>query len=215
MSKKLLLIPMLLLFCLVLQGCTPEGHLRNKEEPRHDPVKEYEPTVIDESEEETSTKVLYLSVFMSKKDVMGLIDDEYSLITETEYGGIEYYTILKYEEISFFYSHGEEELKDDAIADLIEISSNKYSYNYDINIGGKALEALEFCEQYFSNTFDIHSREYIFNIFDYKEKKQDGSQVDTDYVLRLEIDSDYYINKKEEVSSDTKLAAISLFIPLS
>src|SRR6056297_2575003 len=166
------------------------------------------------SSQEEPVDTSYLSIYMTKGDIVESLGQEYNLVTDEEYGGVSYYSVLEYEGIAFYYTHKEEELPEDAIADLIEITSNKYSYNFDLTIGNSLLNAIKHCEQRFENTFDVHTGKEIFNIFNYEEKNTEGDNAETGYVLRLDYESDQYYETKEEISQNLKLSKISLFVPL-
>ena len=221
MSKKLSLLLLIIFTIALLAACTPEEAVNEQNDnPEMTPIEEIEETneqkenEEDNKEQEEAFDTLYLSVYMTKDDVVELVGEDYELNTEEEYGGVSYYSELEYDGIIFYYTHEEEELPNDAIADLIEVSSNVYSYNYNLEIGGNFLEAIEYCEQNFENTFDVHSNQEIFNMFNYTEIGIDGKEEKTDYVLRLDYISDEYYRSKNDIPKDLKLAKVSLFIPL-
>ncbi|MFP4457406.1 MAG: hypothetical protein ACLFPS_07080 [Clostridia bacterium] len=222
MSKKISLLLILILIFSLLVACSPEEAIdQDNQDPvetpddeAEDPDEKEEDNPDGNLEEEEPINTLYLSVFMTKKDVIELVGNDYSLTTEEEPGGMSYYSTLEYDGITFYYTHQEDELLDDAVADLIEITSNKYSYDFELEIGGSLLEAIGYCEKNFENTFDVHSGKEIFNMFNYTET-QDDEKEETGYVLRLEHDSEEYYESKEELTEDIKLNKVSLFIPLN
>lgn len=227
MIKKLSLFLLIILTITLLAACTSEEAVNEQnDDPEAAPIEEIEEQEEQgETEEQEETEeynkeqeepfdTLYLSVYMTKEEVVESVGENFSLITEEEYGGVSYYSELEYEGIVFYYTHKEEELPDDAIADLIEITSNKYSYNFDLEIDGNFLEAIEYCEQNFENTFDANSDKEIFNMFNYIEIGIDGKEEKTDYVLRLDYNAEEYYESKEDIPKDLKLDKVSLFVPL-
>ncbi len=221
MNKKLSLFLLITLIFSLFAACTPEEAV---EQPNDNPeiipkeeleeINEQEESEEDKEDQEETYDTLYLSVYMTKDDVVELVGKDFSLSTEEEYGVVSYYSVLEYEGIIFCYTHTEEDLPDDAIADLIVVTSNKYSYNFDLDIGGNILEAIEYCEQNFENTFDVHSGQEMFDMFNYVEMGIDGKEEQTDYVLRLDYNSEEYYQSKEDIPKDLKLVKVSLFIPL-
>lgn len=221
MIKKLSLFLLIILIVNLLVACTPEEATNEqKDDLEITPIEEIEETEEQEETEEYNKEqeepfdTLYLSVYMTKEDVIESIDEDFSLNTEEEYGGYSYFSELEYEGIVFYYTHEEEELPDDARADLIDVTSNKYSYNFDLEIDGNFLEAIEYCEQNFENTFDIHTNKEIFNMFEYTEMGIDGKEEKTGYVLKLDYNAEEYYESKEDIPKDLKLDKVSLFVPL-
>lgn len=229
MKRKIALILILVLVSSLLAACNENEAIENPDneeneglEDTKDPDEKKEDSDTSDNQEENPSnqedtepiETMYLSVFMTKKDIVESLGDNYEVTTEEEYGGVSFYSILEYDGITFYYTHESEELPDDAIADLIEVTSNKYSYEFDLNIGGDFVEALEYCQNNFENTFDVHTGKEIFNIFNYEETDMDGQSIETGYVLRLEYESEDYYETQEEVPSDLKLAKIALFVPL-
>ena len=228
--KKLAVLMILVLVIAFLSACNNEEAIIDSDQGIKDEAKESDNIDKENQEEdesdspdnkskETSSQeepvdTSYLSIYMTKGDIVESLGQEYNLVTEEEYGGVSYYSVLEYEGIALYYTHKEEELPEDAIADLIEITSNKYSYNFDLTIGNNLLSAIEQCEQKFENTFDVHTGKEIFNIFNYEEKNTEGDNAETGYVLRLDYESDQYYETKEEIPQNLKLSRISLFVPL-
>jgi len=229
--RKLAILLILALIITTLSACNNDQAVIDPDEELEEGIEESESIDKEENQEkdepdspdnesketnleEETVNTSYLSVYMTKGDIVESLGQEYNLVTEEEYGGVSYYSVLEYEGIALYYTHKEEELPEDAIADLIEITSNKYSYNFDLTIGNNLLSAIEQCEQKFENTFDVHTGKEIFNIFNYEEKNTEGDNAETGYVLRLDYESDQYYETKEEIPQNLKLSKISLFVPL-
>jgi hypothetical protein len=227
MRKKLSLAVIVLLLISLYTGCTPDQSI---EEENNNPVisdEEIGGTIKDDEEEadtiedeeadhtfEFKEDTLYLSVDMNYSDIVQTISREHNQFTEEEFGGLSFYTLLEYEGITFYFSHTEDTVSQNAKPDLIEISSNDFSYRFNIDIGGNAKEAIAYLSSNFRNTYDMHSESENFDMFDYTEVDQMGNEVETGFVIKLEYDQPDYFESLEDMPDDTKVVAVSLFLPL-
>ena len=127
------------------------------------------------------------------------------------YEVITYYSSLKYDGISFTFYHDEKEVSTEAKPDSINITSNKYTYQYDFKIGDPALKAFEYCEKNYKNVIDHHNDVKIFDAFHFTEKNSNGVMEDTGYNVGWSYDNDEQYSSKSEIGEDVKIKGISIF----
>lgn len=118
----------------------------------------------DTKEENKETAPIVLSALMTKDEIISKLGDKYTFETNDDGGYFTYYSILKYDDISFSFYHDTEKLSADKHPDSIQINSNKYTFNYDFKIGDPALKAFEYCEKHFKKAYDHHNDGDIYDI---------------------------------------------------
>ncbi len=224
--KKIAVVTMILLLTAMILGCTPEevSQVENGDEQTpideviEDPLQEEEEEVEEPLDEELDIvdyeNKIYLSVRKTIEEITQTIDREYEKTTE-EIGGYGYYTVLEYEGITFYFSHEEQEVPPNIQADEIKITSNEFSYEFNILIGNYAKDVINDLSTVFENAYDVHRDGDAFDLFYYTETGEGGSVIETHYILRLEYDPPGYFESMEEMDDNTKVKAISLFIPFN
>ncbi len=163
-------------------------------------------------EEEDKDKIA-LSVFMTKDEIINKLGEDYTIITEEGMSHTDFHTKLEYDGITFHYYHDEEVMPESLLPGNILLESNDYTYNFDIELEANALSLIRYFRTQFDRYFDIHRGDFAFDLFKYRERRN-GTVVDTDYIIKLIYeDGEFYISR-DEISSDLKVVAISIFIPL-
>lgn len=162
-----------------------------------------------------SSNQIELSVKMTKEEIINKLGKEYKVEKNIDPMGEYNYIRIVYPDITFDFLllHGQDEAPLDALPSTIVISSDKYRYNYDVNIGDNALEAIEKCEKTFENLINIHGingDEESLDLFKYKEDDGSGQMVNTGYVLTFRYNTKERYSNKEDIGSDVKVEHITL-----
>ncbi|MFP4457226.1 MAG: hypothetical protein ACLFPS_06160 [Clostridia bacterium] len=169
-----------------------------------------ERTPYSEEEEEK----IVLSVFMTKDEIIDKLGEDYEYETIEDDSHTKYHSILKYEGLTIHYHYDSEEMPDNILPETIELKSNKYTYNFDLELGDNALKILRYLGTKFDKYYDPHKDEHAFDIFEYREKTELGSVKDTDYLLKMIYENGEFYDSKEMIPKDLTIVGIIIFIPL-
>lgn len=167
---------------------------------------------VEEMSTPESTQVK-LNLSMTKKDLINTLGDQYTL--EHSFNGMNdaNITIFKYDGIEFHFEHYTEEAAENSLPSYIEINSNKYKYNYDINIGDKSLNAIEECEETFEHAINMHGEEdeRIPDYFFYEEYDEFGQLTEDGYILGLKHNTGERYFDIDDITEDVIVEAIMFF----
>lgn len=226
--KKLGLLLLLVFLVSVVAGCATgtntETNLPSENHKEAEDSKEsegYQDSNVTKEVEASKTVdnvrdggVIELSALMTMDEIINKIRDVYTLEMLQEGGYFNYSTKLAYPGIEFYFYHDEPMVASTSRPSYIYIESDRYRYNFDIPIGITALKAIEHCEKRFKNAWDWHNNVDIVDQFDYIEKLEDGTLVETYFRLRFQYNTSDYHLSKNDIKSGTKVVGIDLFVPI-
>ncbi|QOR34655.1 hypothetical protein IMX26_14435 [Clostridium sp. 'deep sea'] len=132
-----------------------------------------------------SKNVITLSMFMTKKDIIEALGEDYE--EKTSYGDyVGQYTELIYDGISLIFTHENGELSEFKTIDSAYITSNKYTFSNQFTVGENALNAIKKCSNIYENAYTHHQDKYLVDIFDYKECNKKGDLIKTKFSIKFE-----------------------------
>ncbi len=190
--KKITIILILIILMALLFGCINRTPYNNQGE-------EQEKTV--------------LSVFMTKDEIIEKLGDDYEYETTEDDESNEYNSILKYEGLTIHYYYETKEMPQDLLPQRIELKSNDYTYNFDLELGDDARKIVRYLSTKFDRYFDLSKDDFVFDLFEYREKTRLGSVVDTDYLLKVIYSENNNYTSREDIGEDVTIDAIILFGP--
>jgi len=162
---------------------------------------------VDEQEQ------IVLSVLMTKEEIIAKLGDDYEYDTIEEDSDTKYHSILKYEGLNIHYYYDSEKMPEELLPQTIELKSNKYTYNFNLELGGNALRIIRYLGTKFDNYYDPQANSYIFDVFKYREKTELGSVKDTDYLLKMIYEDEKSYDSKEMIPKDLTIVGVILFVP--
>lgn len=170
-------------------------------------VKEISDNKPDQIQEQTQ-----LSLAMTKEDIINHFGEDYIFESYTNEMNDSTMSVLKYKDIEFEFEHYTEIASLDSIPALIMIKTNKYKYNYDVNIGDSALQAISKCEKTFDNALNYHGEENekLPDWFIYKEYNKSGEIIAHEYTLAFRYNTGERYFSKDEISDDVIIESIML-----
>jgi len=157
---------------------------------------------------------IVLSVFMTKDEIIEKLGDDYEYETVEGDSHTKYHSTLKYEGLTFHYHYETEEMPKDLLPQTIELRSNSYTYNFDLEIGDDAKKTVRYLSTKFDEYFDQNRDDFVFDLFEYRERTDLGSVVDTDYLLKVEYSIDNNYSNREDIGEDVTVDGIIIFIPI-
>ncbi|SET40266.1 hypothetical protein SAMN05660297_02284 [Natronincola peptidivorans] len=158
-----------------------------------------------------------LSVFMTKDQIIEKLGHNYTFETKEDGAYVDYRSILEYDGIEFYFGHNTKKLPADQYPSGITITSNKYRFSYDFNIGDPALKAIAYCEKNFENAEDFHGGGYIFDSFQYKEDNSPKGTTAGGFGglrMRFFYNTSRSYSSKDDMSEDVKIEEINIFAPM-
>lgn len=169
----------------------------------------YDIEFIEDAYEEESIK---LSTGMSVDEIITTLGDNYEISTMQDYMDGTTINVLTYPGIEFHlkeYVNSHEEVEEVVVN--IKVSSNRYRYNWDIDIGDNALEAIKKCEEKFDHMINPHGYEgeEIVDWFIYREDAQ-VEDIAQGYALALQFNTGERYLDKSEIPEDAVLESIVL-----
>lgn len=158
---------------------------------------------------------IVLSVFMTKDEITEKLGEDYEFdtIENDNDSKTKYHSILKYEGLSIHYYYDSDEMPEDLLPETIKLESNNYTYNFELELGGNALEIIRYLGTKFDNYYDPQAKSHVFDVFKYREKTELGSVKDTDYLLRMIYEDGNSYDSKEMIPKDLTIVGVILFIP--
>lgn len=157
---------------------------------------------------------IVLSVFMTKDEIIEKLGDDYEFETVESDSHTKYHSTLKYEGLTFHYHYETEDMPKDLLPQTIELRSNDYTYNFDLEIGDDAKKIVRYLSTKFDEYFDQNRDDFVFDLFEYREKTDLGSVVDTEYLLKVEYSIDNNYSNREDIGEDVTIDGIIIFIPI-
>lgn len=174
-----------------------------------------ETTEVNQDDEEIEEiEPIQLSYYMTKDEIINKLGEDYIFETDDDGGYFMYCSKLEYDGITFWFYHDDEEIASDQIPDYINYTSNKYTFDFDIQIGDNAREVFKYCENRYDHAENMHAvgdeDACIYDTFLYEEEGQSYTPW-----LSFNLDDEELNNtwnySIDDIGEDVKITEINLY----